>query len=49
MESASDILHPLDMMNKTFFDNVMPKLDIAYQKLKELSVNQIELSKEMEA
>ena len=48
VKSALDILHPLDVMNKTFLDNVMPKLDIADQKLKELSVNQIELSKEME-
>ena len=49
IESATGILHPLDMLNKSFLDSVMPKLDIADQKLKELSVNQIELSQEMEA
>ena len=25
VKSALDILHPLDVMNKTFLDNVMPK------------------------
>ena len=35
VKSALDILNPLDVMNKTFLDNVMPKLDIADQKLKE--------------
>ena len=44
---VSGITHPLDLMNKAFLHNVMPKLDVADQKLKELSVNQNELVKEM--
>ena len=45
---VSGVTHPLDLMNKVFLHSVMPKLDVADQKLKELSVNQNELVKEMQ-